>query len=248
MGDLLHHSLDDAARRHTSRDAFRFGGRAICYGELNERSNQLANVLAERGVERGDRVGIFMTKGLELPVALYGTLKAGAAYVPIDPLAPHARVRFLIEDCGIRHLITNEARVTQSLKAATDIDQLGCVIGADAEALPSSSAHCMPWEQVATESSHDPAVAVASDDLAYIMYTSGSTGEPKGLMHSHGSGHAYATLSAREYGVQGDDRLGNHSPLHFDMSTFEYLTGPLCGATTVIIRRRRRCSRAASPS
>ena len=67
------------------------------------------------------------------------------------------------------------------------------------------------------------------------MYTSGSTGTPKGLMHTHHSGRAYAVLSAAEYGVEPSDRLGNHSPLHFDMSTFEMLTGPLCGATTVLI-------------
>ena len=81
----------------------------------------------------------------------------------------------------------------------------------------------------------DPAVALVEHDLAYIMYTSGSTGVPKGLMHTHASGGSYARLSARMYGVEADDRLGNHSPLHFDMSTFEYLTGPLRGATTVIV-------------
>ena len=72
-------------------------------------------------------------------------------------------------------------------------------------------------------------------DLAYIMYTSGSTGVPKGLMHTHRSGLAYARLSATTYGVCAEDRLGNHSPLHFDMSTFEYLTGPLQGAASIII-------------
>ena len=76
---------------------------------------------------------------------------------------------------------------------------------------------------------------MTEQDLAYIMYTSGSTGAPKGLMHTHASGLSYARLSARTYDVGPDDRLGNHSPLHFDMSTFEYLTAPLCGATAVII-------------
>jgi amino acid adenylation domain-containing protein len=72
-------------------------------------------------------------------------------------------------------------------------------------------------------------------DLAYIMYTSGSTGTPKGLMHTHYSGLSYARMSMSTYDLQHQDRLSNHSPLHFDMSTFDYFSGPMAGATTVII-------------
>ena len=80
-----------------------------------------------------------------------------------------------------------------------------------------------------------PTVRTIEQDLAYMMYTSGSTGTPKGIMHTHRSGLNYARMAADTYGLTHEDRLGNHSPLHFDMSTFDYFSGPLVGATTVII-------------
>jgi amino acid adenylation domain-containing protein len=80
-----------------------------------------------------------------------------------------------------------------------------------------------------------PQIRLVEDDLAYIMFSSGSTGRPKGIMHTHRSGLAYATLSVDTYGVRCDDCIGNHSPLHFDMSTFGYFSSPLAGATTVLI-------------
>ena len=80
-----------------------------------------------------------------------------------------------------------------------------------------------------------PTVRTIEQDLAYMMYTSGSTGTPKGIMHTHRSGLNYARMAADTYGLTHEDRLGNHSPLHFDMSTLDYFSGPLVGATTVII-------------
>lgn len=235
MGFLLHHSIDEAAERAPDREAFRFEDRAITYADLVDRSNRLANLLIDEGVEPSDRVGIYMHKSLDLPVALYGILKAGAAYVPIDPAAPPARVRFIVEDCGIRHLVTNTSRAQQAMHVAADTRGLACVVGVPFGSPGDDATRAVSWESVAAAPPASPKVQCLEQDLAYIMYTSGSTGVPKGLMHTHGSGRAYATHSAREYGVRTDDRLGNHSPLHFDMSTFEYLTGPLCGATTVII-------------
>lgn len=232
LHSLLHHSVDDAAERHSSKDAFRYAGDGLTYGELRRRANQLAHLLIQRGVGPHDRVGIFMHKCLDLPVALYGILKAGGAYVPIDPTAPVERVRFMVEDCGIHHLVIDAAHRRKASQVASQVDDLETIVGAAAE---DAHAEFIPWEEIHDQLDRDPAVPVLEHDLAYIMYTSGSTGVPKGLMHTHHSGMAYARLSAREYGVTADDRLGNHSPLHFDMSTFEYLTGPLVGATTVII-------------
>lgn len=229
---LLHESIRAAAERHDAHEAFRFDGAALTYGRLCDRAARLANLLVDEGVRRGDRVGIYMTKGLDLPVAVYGVLQAGAAYVPIDPAAPLARVRAILVDCGLRHLVTNTSRERHVRLLAAD-GGLQTIVGLGADGPTTARYH--PWEALDRVDARPPHVRVTEQDLAYIMYTSGSTGVPKGLMHTHASGMAYARLSARTYGVRPDDRLGNHSPLHFDMSTFEFLTGPLCGATTVIV-------------
>jgi acyl-coenzyme A synthetase/AMP-(fatty) acid ligase len=235
MGILIHNSIDDAAARNADSEAFRFEDVSLTYAELVGRANQLAHVLIERGVRPMDRVGIYMNKCIELPVALYGVLKAGSAYVPIDPSAPPARIRFILDDCGIRHVVTSASRERQAAELVNDSDPPITLIGAGKTGGESGGSNLLSWAEVAQAPATSPDAAVIESDLAYIMYTSGSTGAPKGLMHTHHSGLSYARLSARTYGVSADDRLGNHAPLHFDISTFDFLTGPYCGAATVII-------------
>src|SRR5882672_3759759 len=106
MDHLLHHALQRSARSHPEDIAVSDGDRTITYGDLDARSNQLANLLLDRGTRRGDRIGLYLDKSLESIIAIYGILKAGAAYVPLDPKAPASRVAFIARDCGITTLIT----------------------------------------------------------------------------------------------------------------------------------------------
>lgn len=232
MQYLLSHSLDRSSERAPERAAMRFGGRGLTYGDWLLRADALARALWEQGVRKGDRVGIYLNKCLESAIAIYGIWKAGGAYVPLDPLAPAARLAFVLNDCGIRHLVSHAAKA-DGVRALTGITPMQHVIGLEpGDGLPGD---CIPWSALARPAGPPPPARLMEHDLAYVMYTSGSTGVPKGLMHTHYSGLSYARLSAHTYGVSASDRLANHSPLHFDMSTFEYFTGPLCGATTVII-------------
>ncbi|MEM9265473.1 MAG: amino acid adenylation domain-containing protein [Cyanobacteria bacterium P01_F01_bin.13] len=237
---LLSQILDRSAEQFPDREAFRYEEKGLTYAELWRQANGLAHALVERGVQRGDRVGIYLSKSLESAIALYGIWKAGAAYVPLDPSAPIARTAYAINHCGIRHLIT------QKSKRMRMPDLLDATVGAHRRAplrhiigLPETFAighgvhHC-DWVDI-LPSNRPPSVPVMEQDLAYIMYTSGSTGTPKGIMHTHRSGLNYARMAAHTYGLTYTDRLGNHSPLHFDMSTLDYFSGPLVGATTVII-------------
>ena len=91
--------------------AFRTDEPGLTYAEFARRTNQLANLLIEVGVRKGDRVGLYLHKSLESALAIYGIMKAGAAYVPIDPSSPPARVELLIRDCGIQHLITQNSKL-----------------------------------------------------------------------------------------------------------------------------------------
>lgn len=234
MRYLLHHGLDEAALRVPEHHAMRFSGAHLSYAELAGRSNQLAHLLRGQGIGHRDRVGVFLDKSLETPLAIYGILKAGAAYVPLDPRSPVTRLVGIIRDCGLKGIVSQENKAGVLRDVASQQDVLQFVVG-----LPESAnlgVRTIGWDALAAfPNDAAPDVPVIDGDLAYIMYTSGSTGAPKGIMHTHASGLSYVRLSAATYGVDHSDVLSNHSPLHFDMSTFDYLTGPLCGATTIII-------------
>ena len=106
MHYLLTHKYREGQRKPPDSIAFRFADDQLEYAQLNARANQLACQLIEMGIRKADRVGIYMHKSLDLPVAIYGIMKAGAAYVPIDPLAPIDRIAFILNDCQIKCLIT----------------------------------------------------------------------------------------------------------------------------------------------
>lgn len=228
-GARLHRNLFDQADRQSDAIAFRCGRESLSFGELDERSSRLASALIESGVRRGDRVAIRLTPSMHSPIAVYGALKAGAAMVPIDPLAPPSRVAQLVREGAIRHLVTGglDDAVQDSLRESPLTTVLGCG-GTD------PNLRFVSWEEV---NSHDPRIASggAETDAAYVIFTSGSTGVPKGIVHTHRSGQAYARLSAEAYGVCPDDRIANLSPLHFDMSTFGYFSSVYAGATTVLV-------------
>jgi amino acid adenylation domain-containing protein len=232
---LLPQVIDQTAVRLPDRPAFRFEQQTITYAEIAGRSNSLAHLLVDQGVQRGDRVGIYLHKRMESAVALYGIMKAGAAYVPLDPAMPLSRLEFVLRDCGIRHVISQQAKLTSLQQVAASVPDLQCVIGP--AAVTQSSVRLIPWAEVYQfPGHHAPHIpGLMEQDLAYIMYTSGSTGTPKGIMHTHYSGLSYARAAAYQYDVRPHDILSNHSPLHFDMSTFDFFSGPLAGATTIII-------------
>ena len=230
---LLTQAVDRAAARDAAHAAIRFQGRTLTYGDLAQRSNQLARVLIEYGVRRGDRVGIFMPKRIESAIAIHGIMKAGAAYVPLDPTAPPARIAFILRDCGIRHVVTEPGRLSVLANATAEHGALVAAIGvSDAQG---SAAEAIGWDEVHSASDATPDAGTMEQDLSYILYTSGSTGVPKGVMHTHRSALSFAEIAVREYGLRADDRLSNHAPLHFDLSTLDYFAGALAGATTVII-------------
>jgi amino acid adenylation domain-containing protein len=234
MPYLLSQIIEDSAGTSPDKAALRFNGQDLRYDELVRRADKLAWLLQESGVKKLDRVGVFLNKSLETVVAIYGIMRAGAVYVPLDPRSPLARLQFMLRDCGIRHLITHEAQLDAVKELVTSDTLPTHVFGVPATSIEGVAA--AGWEEIyALPGSRPRDPHSTEDDLAYIMYTSGSTGSPKGLMHTHSSGLSYARLSALTYDVRPEDVISNHSPLHFDMSTFDYFTSLLAGATTVII-------------
>ncbi|MCZ6894829.1 MAG: amino acid adenylation domain-containing protein, partial [Gammaproteobacteria bacterium] len=190
--------------------------------------------LSAQGVRRRDRVGIYMDKALEIPIALYGIMKAGASYVPLDPGAPAERLANVIGDCAIRHVVTADNKL-EALREVGPTTPIECLIGVGADA-SKSAWRCVAWDEVhAAPGGEAPAIKILDTDLAYVIYTSGSTGRPKGIMHTHASGLSFSRWAASEYGLRPDDRLSNHAPLHFDLSILDFFAGAIAGCTTSLI-------------
>lgn len=231
---LLSHAIDDGAARHPSRAAVKIGSSEMTYEALALKSNQIANYLLEDGVKKGDRVGIYMNKGLHTIAALYGILKAGGVYVPLDPFAPLTRIAYVIQDCGIRVVLSDDGKRGEIPGLLEQVSEDLRVVGPDLR--DTQAAHLITWERLWKDlPTAPPHLAQVEQDLAYILYTSGSTGKPKGIMHTHRSGLSFAEWAAACYGLSMEDRLSNHAPLHFDLSTFDYFAGHIAGATTVIV-------------
>ena len=207
------------------RTAFRHMNATLTYAQLWERARELAACLQDHGVRQGDRVAIAMTKGLEMPVAIHGIWMAGAAFVPLDPAAPVARLASILDDCDIRLVVgaDRSARLLRQLAVQRPLTILGTQIeGAD----------CVVPGPAPPE--FRPAVN-SPEDLAYIIFTSGSTGTPKGITHTHASGLAFARAWAEHYRLTVEDVFFCTVPLHFDFSLADFFAAPLAGATTELV-------------
>jgi L-proline---[L-prolyl-carrier protein] ligase len=233
---LLPQLLAEAAERHPMRDALVMEGARLTWSGLEEQANRMARSLQAHGVRRGDRVGLWLPKSPEAVIALFGAMKAGAAYVPIDPGAPPARLGYIARDCGLAALVTRSDRAaalaegfaTPGLAPAP----MRAVWLADGGESPPRIAGlpAVPWSSLAAESAAAPGVPAVDGDLAYVLYTSGSTGEPKGVMHSHRNALAFVEWAATTFELGPEDRLANHAPLHFDLSTFDLFAGARAAA------------------
>lgn len=223
--------LAASAARVPERDAVVMDGRALSYTALEAHSSRLARSLIAHGVRRGDRVALWLPKSPEGIVALWGIMKAGAAYVPIDPAAPPARMAWIARNCEVAGLVTRTDRAAAIEEAFAGRPPMRALWLTDESAAPViAGVPAVPWGALATESAARPDVPGVDADLAYILYTSGSTGEPKGVMLSHRNALAFAEWAAGTFEVGPGDRLANHAPFHFDLSTFDLFAAALGGA------------------
>lgn len=223
--------LTTTAAAHGGRDAVVLEGRRLRYAELDQRSSQFARSLLAHGVRRGDRVALWLPKSLEAIVALWGVMKAGAAYVPIDTGAPPDRMAWIARNCEVAGLVTRLDRAAAVEEAFAGRPPMRALWLADEQA-PAALAGlpAVPWAALAAEQATRPDVPGVDRDLAYILYTSGSTGEPKGVMLSHRNALAFIEWAAATFAITPEDRLANHAPFHFDLSTFDLFAAALAGA------------------
>lgn len=232
----LHEPFVEAARRWPDRTAVAEPGQgAISYRALDALSDRLRDRLCAFGVAPGDRVGIYLRKSIDAVAAILGILKAGAAYVPVDPGAPPSRNAYIFHNCAVSAAVL-EGRFEPRLR--TELE----VLGAPPAFLSIAEAGAGEGVRRALDQadasrpapSRDTDIP-APDALAYILYTSGSTGKPKGVMLSHENGASFVDWCTEVFAPVPEDRFSSHAPFHFDLSILDIHVALKHGATLVLV-------------
>ncbi len=226
MSRLLHTWVSEHAARRPDATAVVMHADRLSYGELDRRSTRVARLLRDAGCHPGDRVALFVPKSPDAIVALLAVLKAGGTYVPIDLRSPAARVAKML--VAVEPAVVLAAPVARPL-----LDELDASLGSVPLGwLTSDPPPRAAFSRVDEARMSDVALDASSGagDPAYILFTSGSTGVPKGVVVTQRSVAAFVDWGVRYFGLGPDDRVSGHSPLHFDLSVFDMFGAFAAGA------------------
>lgn len=194
-----------------------YKGESLTYRALNEKSNQLAHFLIEKGIQTNDIVAVSLDRSIEMMICIYGILKSGASYLPLDPKTPQKRLKFILEDTKSRLLFYNHAEIETDA-----LDRVECIQPKVIES------------KIAMYPIDKPDVLITPDTIAYVIYTSGSTGEPKGVMCHHGGVCNRLNWMQQKYPISKEDTMIQKTPITFDVSVPELFFPLQIGARLVV--------------
>lgn len=233
MNHLIHDSLFETAARTPAAEALAYGDKRRSYAELADDVRAVAALLLDARLEPGARVAVYMEKRIENVAAMFGAAVAGCVFVPVNPLLKPEQVAYILADCNVRLLATTAERLAQLAPVLDRCPDLRAVLLADGAAPASVALPALAWP---ARTNAQPAPHRRIDtDVAAILYTSGSTGQPKGVVLSHRNMVAGAQSVASYLGLRADDRLLAVLPLSFDYGLSQLTTAFLRGASVVLM-------------
>ncbi len=195
----------------------------LSYAELNQRANQLARYLLNKGIQSGSVAGLFMERSVHAIVGMIGIVKANSVYLPLDPSAPVERLAFMLKDSGLSFVITQRHLKEKFLESTGGEFPQQNVICIDSD-----------WQAISEEIVTDPELPISANDAAYIIYTSGSTGNPKGVLIDNGAISAHLQVIKEHFQLSSSDRVLQFSAYSFDQSVEQILATLISGAALVL--------------
>jgi amino acid adenylation domain-containing protein len=224
MNGLLQDWVTQRAQWRPEAVAVVLGPEKLTYGQLERASNQLARLLKKVGCQKGDRVCFLMPKSPVAIVSMLGILKAGCIHVPLDPASPPLRTRRILESCENRWILAAGPVLSLLCELLDDPSvRTRISVGWLQHQKPPTAGFSMEWsmDEVALMEPTPLPQHASSADPAHILFTSGSTGMPKGVVITHSNVVHFVEWGLRHFGIDSSDRLSGHTPLHFDLSTFD---------------------------
>lgn len=238
MTELLHHLIETQAVTRPERAALTYRGETLGYEDLWRQVEVFARGLAGLHVHRGDRIAIYLEKRMETVVAIFGASAAGTVFVPLNPLLRARQVGYILRDCGTRLLVTSADRFAGLKEELAECPDLRAVVLVEDKGIGTEAGGPMvlSWaELLAHAADGRPPHRVIDTDLASILYTSGSTGMPKGVMLSHRNMVAGARSVSQYLGNDADDVILSALPLSFDAGFSQLTTAFNVGARVVLM-------------
>lgn len=236
---LLQDLLICSSQKYPDKTAVVSGDESISYGDLRKQSEKLATVLIKRGIKRGDRVGMLLPKSIKAILAIHGILMCGATYVPLDIKSPDSRLSYVIMNCGIQCLLVTSSELERVSEMSSSLSNQKTIVVLDdiaADRRTVGEVKIIWWQDVLkVDEEPSSSLGITQSNLAYILYTSGSTGLPKGVMISHRNALFFVDWAYDVLGGRPNDRFANHAPLHFDLSILDIFVCFKSGGTLVLV-------------
>ncbi len=220
----VHQIIEQQAKATPQSVAVTFENRSLTYEQLNTQANQLAHVLRKKGVGPDVLVGVCLERSLDMVISLLAILKSGGAYVPLDPEYPQDRLEFMLTDSGVPILLT-QARLNDRLSSFKSRHPDLQILVVENE-----------WPLLNSQPKDNPPCQNSAEHLAYMIYTSGSMGKPKGAMNTHIGLLNRLLWMQKEYQLSSDDAVLQKTPFSFDVSVWEFFWPLMFGARLVVAK------------